>query len=90
MRVPLAPEPGVTAGPGDDVTVTVLARIRTSASGPVCTGHSGATGLRLYYDSATRAARTGEFYLHSGSGDVLDTVIPPASWPVPRIQLPSA
>jgi len=50
----------VAAGSGDEVSVRISARLGTNDDGR-CAGpggsHSSATGLRLYYDSASRASR---------------------------------
>ena len=43
-------------GPADAVSLRVSARIGTNPSGAFCGGHSNATGLRLYFDAATRPA----------------------------------
>lgn len=51
----LLPFAGAPKISGDnDVTVQISARIGTGSS---CGGHNSATGLRLYYDSATRGSR---------------------------------
>jgi hypothetical protein len=51
------------AGPGDVLSVTLLARVGTDADGGRCKGrgasHANATGLRVYFDSATRASGLG-------------------------------
>jgi len=53
--------PALTATTFDGVTdvlsVKVLTRIGTTATGAACGGHSNAVGLRLYFDAASRAAQ---------------------------------
>jgi hypothetical protein len=65
--------------------IRVFTRIGTNPDDTRCTGgggsHTSAVGLRLYYDSATRASRVGNpaLYLHGASGaGVLDTTTPTA------------
>ncbi len=43
-------------GPADTLSLRVSARIGSDGSGGFCGGHANATGLRLYFDSATRDA----------------------------------
>jgi hypothetical protein len=64
----------VTPNPGDTLALRVSTRIGTTATDAKCSGpggsHNNATGLRLYYDSASRASQFSpspgvDFYLHA-------------------------
>ncbi len=44
-------------GTTDVLTVKVLTRVGTNASGALCGGHSNAVGLRMYFDAVNRAAQ---------------------------------
>ena len=46
----------------DDLSIRVLTRIGTNATGGLCGGHSNAVGVRAYFDAATRAAQLGVAY----------------------------
>lgn len=70
---------GVTLEPGDVLALRVSTRIGTNANDTKCGpgGHNNAVGLRMYYDSTTRASRFGATitpnpsaneYLHSDGG----------------------
>jgi hypothetical protein len=54
---PLAPSESVPLAPGDVLTLRISTRIGTNPNGTKCAGHNNATGLRLYYDGATRQSR---------------------------------
>ena len=75
---------GVTLDPGDVLALRVSTRIGTNANDTKCgpPGHNNAVGLRLYYDSTTRASRFGATitpnpsaneYLHSDGGACTNT-----------------
>lgn len=44
---------------GDVISIKVSTRVGTNGSGSHCGGHSNAVGLRLYFDSASRASKFG-------------------------------
>jgi len=77
--VPFPTDPAIAVGAGDVITVSV--RAGTTPTGAFCGGHASATGVRLYYDSATRPARVGELYLHRASGGTFDSIAPLAGPP---------
>lgn len=81
LTIPFDSAPGVAVGPGDELAFTVSTRIGTTNEGGFCGGHSNATGLRLYFDSASRTSGPGEFFLHSAGGGVFDVNAPPAGSP---------
>jgi hypothetical protein len=54
---PFAPSESVPLAPGDVLTLRFSTRIGTNPNGTKCAGHNNATGLRLYYDGATRQSR---------------------------------
>ena len=72
----------VTLHPDDVLALRVSTRIGTNANDTKCGGHNNAVGLRLYYDSTTRASRFGATitpnpsaneYLHSDGGACTST-----------------
>jgi hypothetical protein len=78
VTVPFGPVSSETFAAGDVLSLRVLTRIGSNSDGTKCTGpggsHSSATGLRLYYDAASRASRFGaglrpdpvmDLFLHS-------------------------
>ena len=85
VTVPFDPIDDGTFAPGDELSLTIFARIGTNTDGSKCSGHSNAVGLRLYYDAMQRPAQfraalapepLTTFYLRSTGGDVLDEVAP--------------
>ena len=74
--------------PGDRLSLQISARIGTNPDGSKCAGHSNASGLRLYYDAATRSSRIGveitpdpltDHFLRSINNDLLlDSALPTA------------
>ena len=60
VAVPIAPfSQTLFDGTVDVLSVKILTRIGTNASGASCGGHSNAVGLRLYFDAANRTSRLG-------------------------------
>jgi hypothetical protein len=47
----------VTVGSLDELSLQLSARIGTAAGTATCSGHGSATGVRLYYDAASRNSR---------------------------------
>ena len=79
--VSFAPFDPVTVTAGDVLSLRASARIGTNSDGSKCAGpggsHNSALGVRLYYDSASRASRfdvttapnaSGDLYLRSDGG----------------------
>ena len=73
---------------GDVLSVKAAARIGTNPNGTKCAGHNNATGVRLSYDTTTRASKIvvtlagspGSYFLRkSGAFDVLSTTAPTGS-----------
>jgi hypothetical protein len=87
VEVTFSPYAPPTAVPGDTFSVRFLTRIGTTPGGEKCSGpggsHSNASGLRLYYDSATRPSRLGPLnplFLHKYETSlVLDASAPTGS-----------
>ena len=48
--------PAAAVAASDQIKLKLLTRIGTNADGTKCSGHAGATGLRVYYDSIARPA----------------------------------
>ncbi len=80
--VPWSAFGGVRLYPDDVLALKVSTRIGTNANDAKCGGHNNAVGLRLYYDSTTRASRFGATitpnpsaneYLHSNGGACTST-----------------
>jgi hypothetical protein len=79
--------PPVTVAAGD--VLKLLTRIGTNPDDTKCPGHNNATGLRLYYDAATRTSGFGgpmasgasaSFFLHlAGSSQVFNATTPTAT-----------
>jgi hypothetical protein len=57
VSVGFAPFPAESFdGTSDVLSLRILTRVGTNGSGGLCGGHSNATGLRVYFDAATRPA----------------------------------
>ena len=52
--------PPVTFNETDTLTLKILTRIGTKPNNQHCGGHSSATGLRMYFDSTSRASKLGD------------------------------
>jgi len=59
VAVPFGTVSGGSFAAGDVLSLRVLTRIGTIATGASCGGHASAVGLRLYFDAVNRAARFG-------------------------------
>jgi hypothetical protein len=81
VTVPMDAIPQDAFASGDVLTITVSVRAGTREGGTSCGGHGSATGVRVYYDAASRPARVGEFYLHSGLPPSFDGTVPTAATP---------
>lgn len=93
VTVPFGPVSNGDSDLGDTLSLRALTRIGTNPDGSKCSGpggsHNNARGLRLYYDSPTRASGFAaevspdplkDFFLHSsGTNYFLDDVSPTAA-----------
>jgi prenyltransferase beta subunit len=90
IAVPVNSAANVTYTAGNILTVKLLTRIGTTATGLKCPGpggsHSNAVGLRLYYDAPDRSSRISaaigneplqDYYFHAVNGNLfIDSLLP--------------
>jgi hypothetical protein len=88
VMIPFGPISGGTFESGDTWSLKILTRIGTNPNGTKCSGHSSASGVRLYYDAATMPSRFGaelppdplkSYFLHTSAGQPFFDDAPPTA-----------
>jgi Tol biopolymer transport system component len=87
VAIPFSARPDLTVASGDVLSLVISTRIGTNPDGTKCPGHANATGLRLYFDAASRPAGFAidiaetetEFFLHASGATRYFDLQPPTA-----------
>ncbi|MBW7933571.1 MAG: S8/S53 family peptidase [Gemmatimonadaceae bacterium] len=77
ISVPFASISPATFVATDSISLKVSARIGTDGTGAKCGGHTNATGLRVYFDATSRAARFDAAFGTAAPPAIPDTLLIP-------------